>query len=114
MPEIVTITPGGGRDAKGDPIAPGDPFELIALEVAPGNTVLQYGVGGDLSKVEFTVFLPLRTRGPDPDFGYVSTMDRLAGETFGIEVRNRVCRGRAQLWDPAGIVVLAHSATGRS
>jgi len=116
MPEIVTVTPGGGRDAKGNPVPAGTPFEVMALEVAPGNMLVRYGVGGDLSTVEFTVFLPLRMRAADPVDGYVATVDRLT-DAFSIEVRGRVCRGRAQVWDSGGrggIAVLAYSATGKS
>lgn len=113
MPETVTITPLGGRDSDGDPVDNGEPFEVRALEVAPGNTLRRFGIGGDLDAVDFTVFLPLRVR---QDEGYVATVDRLPKD-FSIRVRGRDCLGRAQVWDSGGrggIAVLAHSATGKS
>jgi hypothetical protein len=111
--ETVTITPDTGFDGKGNPKPGGTPFTVPALEIAPGNTQLAYGVGGDLDKVEFTVFLPLRMREAD---GWVSVAEK-ATDNFSVEVRERFCRGRAQVWQSGGrggVVVLCHSATGRS
>ncbi|MGV0793023.1 hypothetical protein [Mycolicibacterium sp. XJ1819] len=115
MAETVTITPAGGRDSDGDPVADGAPFDVRAWEVAPGNTMERYGIGGDLDVVDFTVFLPLRIRDTDAG-GYVSTVSKLT-EEFWITVRERQCRGRAQEWESGGrggVVVLAHSATGKA
>lgn len=114
MTEQVTITPVGGRNSDGDPTADGTPFTLTALEVAPGNTLLRYGIGGDLDTVEFTVFLPLRYRTAVDTYQPVAAA---LADDFTITVRNRVCKGRVQEWNSGGrggVVVLAHSATGRS
>jgi hypothetical protein len=113
MPEFVTITPAGGLDAKGDPVTDGAPFTTMALEVAPGNTLLRFGVGGELDTVDFTVFLPLRIRVNDE---FVVTAEVLT-EDFWITVRGRRCQGRAQLWESGGrggVAVLAHSAKGKA
>lgn len=112
MAETVTIVPNAGRNSDGDPVEPGAAFDILALEVAPGNTLQRFGVGGDLDTVDFTVFLPLRVRDGE---SYVSTSSKL-GEDFFIRVRNRNCVGRAQEWvsgGRGGIAVLAHSATGK-
>lgn len=112
MAEQVTITPTGKRTAKGDPGTPGTPFDVLALEVAPGNTMLRFGVGGDLDTVDFTVYLPLRIRiGPD----YFRTVEKLTDD-FAIDVRGRRYLGRHQEWSSGGrgvVAVLAHSATGK-
>ena len=63
MSELVTIIPRTGLNSSGDPADDGTPFDLRALEVAPGNTAARFGVGADLSDVNFTVFLPLRCEG---------------------------------------------------
>jgi hypothetical protein len=113
MAETVTITPAGGRDSDGDPVEDGTPFDVRAMEVAPGNTLLRFGIGGDLDTVDFTVFLPLRIRDGEE---YVSTTEKMT-EDFWIHVRGRDCRGRAQEWNSGGrggIAVLAHSATGKA
>lgn len=113
MSELVTITPIAGFDSNGDPLSNGAPFMLPVLEVAPGNTLQRFGVGGDLDVVDFTVFLPLRVRVAD---AFVATAAALT-EDFWIEVRDRKCRGRLQEWNSGGrggVAVLAHSATGKS
>lgn len=104
MSETVTITPRTGNDRRGDPIPAGDPFDLKALEVVPGNTAIRYGIGADLSDVNFTVFLPLRAEGRVLD-GY------------GIRVRELDLDVRVQVWKSGGrgaVIVLAHKATGES
>lgn len=115
MTELVTITPDAGLDAKGNPTPGGTPLTLTPLEVAPGNTALAYGIGGDLDSVEFTVYLPLRARIGDPPAW--TAVDEAATQNFSILVRGRYCRGRAQRWESGGrggVVVLAHSATGKA
>ena len=62
MTETVTVTPAAGIDSDGNPANSGDPVVLTPLEVAPGNLLVRHGVGGDLTGVEFTVYLPLRVR----------------------------------------------------
>lgn len=116
MVETVTVTPRFGQNSDGDPIPDGDPFTLTPLEIAPGNTALQYGAGGDLDDVEFTVFLPLLMwRGPVET--YVHT-DELIKDDYGITVRGRDCTARVQVWRSqrsgrGGVVVLARSKTGK-
>lgn len=115
MTELVTITPDAGLDAKGNPQPGGTPFEVSALEVAPGNTLLAYGIGGDLDSVEFTVYLPLRIRMGDP--AVWTAVDEAATQNFSILVRGRYCRGRVQRWESGGrggIAVLCTSATGKA
>jgi hypothetical protein len=112
MAETVTIQPIAGRDSNGDPLEAGDPFGVRAMAIAPGNTLLRFGLGGDLETVDFTVFLPLRVRDGE---SYVATVSKLT-EDFWITVRDKRCRGRAQEWSSGGrggIAVLAHSATGK-
>lgn len=116
MTEQVTITPGGGSDSKGNPKPTGTPFTVPALEIAPGNTQLRFGVGGDLDNVEFTVFLPLRVRtGEGVDRKLRPTVE-VCTDTFSVLVRGRQCRGRLQEWNSGGqggVVVLCESATGK-
>lgn len=116
MAEIVTITPRFGNDTNGNPIPDGTPFPLTPLEIAPGNTVLQHGAGGDLDDVEFTVFFPLmvfRTAlaGHEP-------VEALIEDGYGIRVRDRDCAARVQVWRSqrsgrGGVVVLARSVSGK-
>ena len=114
--QTVTVTPRFPNDTNGDPVADGDPIELTPLEIAPGNTVLRYGFGGDLDDVEFTVFFPLLVwRGAGE--GYVHA-DELIKDGYGISVGDRNCTARVQKWQSqrsgrGGLVVLAHSATGK-
>lgn len=119
MTEQVTITPQPGHDSNGDQLAAGTPFGLSGL-VAPGNTLRTAGIGGDLDEAEFTVYLPLRSRRESATPGvweWVPVIDQLGAE-FTITIRDRVCEGRAQLWDGGGgrggVVVLATSATGKT
>lgn len=102
MAETVTVTPTGGDryNSDGDPIAPGEPVTLVPIEVAPGNSLLTYGIGGDLDDVQFTVYLELGSPIANNDI---------------IEVRGRECRARVALWDSSGyggLAVLARSTTG--
>lgn len=113
MAETVTITPIAGYNTDGDPLSNGTPFTVPAMEVAPGNTLLRYGIGGDLDTVDFTIYLPLRVRVAD---AIVVTSGALTDD-FWITVRGKQCRGRAQEWSSGGrggVAVLAHSATGKS
>lgn len=112
MSERVTIVPDGGHDGSGDPLPDGAPIAVLAYEVAPGNTLLKFGVGGDLDSVEYTVYLPLRIR----ISGAWTPLAGILAKPFHIEVRERFCVGRAQVWDSrgrGGIAVLCHSATGK-
>lgn len=116
MTETVTVTPVRQWDSDGNPIGGGGPVELTPLEVAPGNTVLQYGVGGDLDDVEFTVFLPLRVRtGVDT---WTETA-ALVPDDSTVTVRGKKCRARTQVWQSqrshrGGVAVLCRSTTGLS
>lgn len=110
MTEQVTITPQAGLDAYDNPLPAGTPFTLSAL-VAPGNTTVAPGADGDLDRVEFTVYLPLKVK----RFGvWVRTVTALT-EAFTVTVRGQVCVGRAKEWEQAGrggVEVLATAATG--
>lgn len=113
MSEQVTVIPLGGHDGNGDALPDGTPLVLLAYEVAPGNTLLSYGIGGDLDSVDYTAFLPLRFRAG----GTWSALAPILESPFDIEVRGRRCNGRAQIWDSrghGGIAVLAHSSTGKA
>lgn len=116
MAETVVVTAPKGFDSGGNPTGGGSPVTLTPLEVAPGNTVLSLGVGGDLDDVEFTVYLPLRVKvGAD----WVAT-DTLVEDDASITVRTRECRARVQVWRSqrsatrGGVVVLCRSATGKA
>lgn len=105
--ETVTVTPVSGLDDDGDPIAAGDPVDIEAIAVAPGNTALRYNDQGELDSAEFTVYLPSGSPVSDDDL---------------ITVREKPCRARVQVWrDPwpgevslDGMVVLCKSVTGVS
>lgn len=104
--ETVIVTPTFGYDDDGDPRPDGTPFPLTAKFVAPGNTLREFGVGGDLEQAEFTVFLELT------DLGKVK-------DGYRIEVRDKDCFARVQDWvsprTGRGVVaVLAKSGTGQS
>jgi len=104
MAETVTVSPAaGGFDRYGNPITPGTPVVLPTLAVAPGNTQLQAGEGGDLDDVQFTVYLDLDSPIQDDD---------------AITVRGKQCLARVQEWRSpwtgrGGLVVFARSTTGK-
>lgn len=105
--ETVTVTPTFGYDDNGDPKPDGTPFPLTPKFIAPGNTLREFGVGGDLEQADFTVFLELT------DLGKVKDDDR-------ITVRgNENLYARVQDWvsprTGRGVVaILAKSGTGTS
>lgn len=105
MIETVTVTPtGGGLDSDGNPTTTGSPVVLPTIAVAPGNTLLSLGIGGDLDDVEFTVYMSLGSAVSDDD---------------QITVRGKACRARVQEWrsprtNRGGLAVLARSVTGKS
>lgn len=106
MSETVLVTPEFGIDSDGNPRTDGTPITLTPLAVAPGNTLQQPGVGGELDEADFTVFLSLADEGKVLD-------------DYKITVRGRECRARVQVWrsphsERDGVVVLARSATGKS
>ena len=89
-------------DSDGNPVAPGDPVPLQAIEVAPGNELLTYGIGADLSDVAYTVYFELGTQVADDD---------------ELEVRGDHCLAKVALWDSSGLgglAVLARATTGAS
>lgn len=103
MAETITVTPQSGYDSDGNPLPAGDPVTLTTLGIAPGNTVLTYGIGGDLDDVQFTVYLELGSAIADDD---------------QITVRGKDCRARVQEWrspwtNRGGLAVLARSTTGK-
>lgn len=116
MSETVTITPLSGNDSDGDPITPGEPITLTPREIAPGNMLIRYGAGGDLTDIEFTVYLDLRS--PTAE-GWVDT-ETLVRTGDEITVRGRDCLALVQVWrsqrggDRGGVTVLAQSRTGKA
>lgn len=107
MSEFVTVYPTTGNDSNGDPVSSGPPRVIKPLEIAPGNAVIKWGVGGDLQNIEFTVFLELKHE------KNIKTGDE-------IEVRGRRCVAAVQVWrsqrspNQGGIAVLATSASGKA
>lgn len=121
MSETVTVQPQVKLDAHGNPEVPGDPVVLTPLEVEPGNTLLSYGIGGDLDDVEFTVYLPLRVRtGLVAGVATYADTTELVVDDCAISVRGRDCRARVQVWRSqrsprrGGLAVLCRSATGKA
>lgn len=104
MSETVTITPAGGRDDDGNPIANGRPFEATAL-VEPGNTNVQFTGSGNVDTVDFTLYMRFGVNVNDGDL---------------ITVRGRDCLARVRDWRTSptarrgGVVVLCSSVTGAS
>jgi hypothetical protein len=121
--ETVTVTAAVELDGDGNPIVVDpvpDPVVLTPLEVAPGNTLLAYGIGGDLDDVEFTVYLPLRVRRlVDTEWLWLDVTTLVDDDSL-VEVRGRTCRARVQVWKSqrsatrGGIAVLCRSTTGKS
>lgn len=116
MTETVTITPTPGLDSDGNPTSQGSPVSLTPLEIAPGNVLIRYGVGGDLTDVNFTVFLPLRVRTDPTTWTEVSTLVRTGDE---IEIRGQRCVASVQVWRSqrggrGGVAVLARARTGKA
>lgn len=118
----ITVQTGGGLDEDGNPTASGGPVELTPLEIAPGNTVLRYGVGADLDDVQYTVYLPLRTRTAIDVAGqaeYTPTVDLIPDDST-VTVYGKPCKARTQVWQSqrgtsrGGVVVLCRSITGAS
>lgn len=106
MTETVVVTPQFGIDSDGNPRTAGESVTLTPIAIAPGNTLQQAGVGGELDEADFTVFLALSDEGKVHD-------------DYSITVRGRECRARVQVWRSprtgrGGVVVLARSATGKS
>jgi hypothetical protein len=105
MAETVTVTPLFGMDDNGNPKPAGVPVVLTPIAIAPGNTALSFGEGGDQDVAEFTVYLQLS------DESKVKDDDQ-------IEVRNHTCLARVRVWRSprtgrGGVEVLCRSATGK-
>lgn len=120
MSETITVAPPVKYDTDSKRIVDNtDPIELVPLEVEPGNSVLKYGIGGDLDDVEFTVYLPLKQRRQvDDEFVWVDTTTLVVDDSV-IVVRGRTCRARVHVWKSqrsrrGGIAVLCQSATGKA
>ncbi len=116
MTETVTITPLSGNDSDGDPVTPGTAVTLTPLEIAPGNMLIKYGTGGDLTDVEFTVYLPLRV----PTATGWADVDTVVRDGDEIEVRGRRCTALVEVWrsqrgtNRGGAAVLARSRSGKA
>lgn len=65
--EQVTITPTFGRDARGEHLPDGDPFDVMARGVKAGNTTQTLDVDGTLMSADFTVSLDLAVPVKDGD-----------------------------------------------
>ena len=115
MSETVTITPTVGNDSDGDPVAPGEPITITPLEVAPGNMLRKFGKGGDLTDVEFTVYLPLRIRTAVDTY---LPVDQVVHDGDEIVVRGRTCVALVEIWRSAGnrggAAVMARSRSGKA
>ena len=116
MTETVIVTQLVGNDTDGDPIAAEEPITLTPIEIAPGNMMIKYGTGGDLTDVEFTVYLPLRVNTGD---GYTDT-DTVVRTGDEITVRGRRCVALVSTWrsqrggDRGGVTVLAQARSGKA
>jgi hypothetical protein len=115
--ESVTVIPARlGNDANGDPYPQGAPVALSPLEIAPGNALLRYGIGGDLIDVAFTVFFPLRVQ-TKAGYADAETVIRNGDE---IVVRGRKCLAAVEVWRSqrsstrGGVVVLARAVSGKA
>ena len=115
MKETVTVTPTVGNDSDGDPVAQGAPITLTPQEIAPGNMLRKYGKGGDLTDVEFTVYLPLRIRTEADTY---LPVDEVIHDGDEITVRGRVCVVLLEVWRTGGYrggaAVLARSRSGKA
>lgn len=117
MTETIAVLGPIANDTDGDPIEPGEPVTLTPLEIAPGNMLIRFGKGGDLTDVEYTVYLPLRVR---TDVDTWTEVDQLIRDGDEIEVRGRRCVAMVQVWRSqhggarGGVAVLARSKTGKA
>lgn len=115
MKETVTVTPTVGNDSDGDPVAQGAPITLTPTEIAPGNMLRKYGKSGDLTDVEFTVYLPLRIRTAVDTY---LPVDEVIHDGDEITVRGRVCVVLLEVWRTGGYrggaAVLARSRSGKA
>jgi hypothetical protein len=114
--ETVTVNSMVGNDSDGDPIASAGSITLSPLEIAPGNMLQKYGTGGDLTDVEFTVYLPLRVRTNIDTWTETADVIKDGDE---IVVRGKTCTALVELWQAGrggsrgGVAVLARSRTGK-
>ena len=116
LAETVTVTPLFGMDDDGDPVPAGLPFVLAPRVIAPGNTSLMFGRGGDQDTVEFTVYFDLKSYRPDTGV-WVTTADVISDD-YGIKVRGADCLARVRVWRSprstlGGVEVLCRSVTGK-
>ena len=116
LAETVTVTPLFGMDDDGDPVPPGLPIVLTPRVIAPGNTSLTFGRGGDQDTVEFTVYFDLRSYRPDTN-AWVTTADVISDD-YRIRVRDSDCLARVRVWRSprsslGGVEVLCRSVTGK-
>jgi hypothetical protein len=114
--ETVSVIPTVGNDSNGDPVEQSDPITLTPLEISPGNTVIRYGFGGDLTDVEFTIYLPLRVRTATGTWMATEDVVRNGDE---IDIRGRRCVATVQVWRSqrsqlGGVAVLARSSSGKA
>ena len=116
MKETVTVIPTVDHDRHGNPVPQGPPLVVTPLEIAPGNATMRPGQGGDLTDVEFTIYLPRRIHNGS---GFSET-ETLVKNGYEIRVRDRSCIAMIQVWKSqqsasrGGVVVLARSKSGKS
>lgn len=117
MTETITVTPARVIGADGDPTGDGEPVTLTPLEIAPGNLLVRYGVGGEFTDVEFTVYLPLRVRSEENTWVDTETLIATGDD---VVVRGRRCVAMVQVWRSqrgggrGGLAVLCRSKLGKA
>lgn len=116
--ETVTVTPLFGTNDDGDPVPPGSPLVLTPIAIAPGNTSLAFGRGGDQDSVEFTVYFRLTTYRVENNALVLTNTADVIADDYGIRVRGRDCLTRVRVWrsprtDRGGVEVLCRSVTGK-
>jgi len=114
--ETVSVIPTVGNDSNGDPVTQSAPITLTPLEISPGNTAIRYGFGGDLTDVEFTIYLPLRVRTAVDTWTATENLVHTGDE---IDIRGRRCVATVQAWRSqrsarGGVAVLARSTSGKA
>lgn len=109
MTETVTMRRRAGNDRRGNPRPAGAAFDVAALEVAPGNTLLRFGIGTNMSSIEHTAYLPLSCERQLLDG------DGVLIDDWDLTLRGKQYRGRPQVWKSGGrgvVAVLAQSIAG--
>lgn len=101
--ELVSFAVRGGQDDDGRRLPDGDPFDVLALAVDPGNTAERYGARGTVTEADFTIVVPLGVLDDAADY-WVTVR--------GVRCTARVQRQFSEHPDQNRDVVLARSRTG--